>query len=135
MEKIYIDSDNAVMGRIVSFAAKQALQGKEVAILNCEKALISGNKSNVIERLKLRRGINSMKPRKGPFYSKDSQLIMKRCVRGMLPDWRNGRGKEALKKIKCYKGLPEEFKKEKIIKIKTNVPSKAITVEELSLRV
>jgi large subunit ribosomal protein L13 len=135
VEKIYIDLENMTLGRAVSFAAKQSLQGKEVAIVNCEKALISGSKPNVIGRLKLRRRINSQKPEKGPFYSKDSQLIVKRCVRGMLPNWRNGRGKEALRRIKCYKGVPEEFAKEKITKIKMLTPTKAITVQELSLRV
>jgi len=135
VEKIYLDSENMVLGRLVSFAAKQALQGKEVAILNCEKTLISGSKPNVISRLKLRRSINSMKPEKGPFYSKDSQKIVKRAVRGMLPDWRNGRGKEALRRIKCYKGIPAEFKNEKIINLKINAPRRSITVEELSLRV
>lgn len=135
VEKIYLDAEKMVLGRIISFAAKQALQGKEVAILNCEKALISGSKPNVIARLKLRRGINSMKPEKGPFYSKDSEKIVKRAVRGMLPDWRHGRGKEALRRVKCYKGIPAEFQDKKTLNLKINVPQRSITVEELSLRV
>ena len=135
VEKIFLDAENQVMGRLASYAAKQALLGKEVAVVNSEKAIISGNKKNVIQVLKDKRRINSMKPEKGPFYSKDSEKIMKRCLRGMLPNWRNGRGKEAFKRIRCYKGVPTEFEKEKLTKLKISVPAKAITVNELSLRV
>jgi len=132
VEKIFIDAENAILGRMNSFVAKQALLGKEVYVLNAEKAVITGNKETNIERLKLKRSINSMKPRKGPFYSKDSEKIVKRAIRGMLPDWRNGRGKEAFKRIKCYNGIPPEFSKEKMIKIKSNLPTKIMTVKELS---
>ncbi len=131
-EKIFVDAENSILGRLNSFVAKQALLGKEVAILNAEKAIISGNKETNIAKIKLRRSINSMKPRKGPFFSKDPEKIMKRAIRGMLPDWRNGRGKEALKRIKCYVGIPAEFAKEKLMKVKTNKPAKTMTVQQLS---
>jgi ribosomal protein uL13 len=132
VEKLFIDAENAVLGRMNSFVAKQALLGKEIYVLNCEKAVISGNKTVNIAHLKLKRSINSQKPRKGPFFSKDSEKIVKRAIRGMLPDWRNGRGKEAFKRIKCYNSIPEEFKKEKLIKIKTKLPPKIMSVQELS---
>ena len=132
VEKIVIDADGLVMGRMLSFVAKQALLGNELSILNCEKAVISGNETSTIARLKLKRSINSMKPEKGPFFSLDTQKMMKRSLRGMLPDWRNGRGKEALRRIKFYKGFPEEFKKEKLTKLKINKPIKVMTVQELS---
>ena len=132
VEKIFIDAENAILGRMNSFVAKQALLGKEVYVLNVEKAVITGNKETNIAHLKLRRSINSMKPRKGPFYSKDTEKIVKRAIRGMLPDWRNGRGKEAFKRIKCYNGIPPEFKKEKLIKMKFNLPTKIMSIKELS---
>ncbi len=34
-----IDANNATAGRLASFAAKKALQGNEIFIINCEKAL------------------------------------------------------------------------------------------------
>ena len=132
VEKIFIDAEDAVLGRMNSFVAKQALLGNEIYVLNAEKAVISGNKETNIKRLKLKRSINSMKPRKGPFFSSDPQKIVKRAIRGMLPDWRNGRGKEAFKRIKCYNGIPPEFKKEKLIKIKINTPKKIMSIRELS---
>ena len=41
--KIIIDAEGEIRGRVASFAAKQALQGNEIVILNSEKALVSGN--------------------------------------------------------------------------------------------
>jgi len=134
MEKIFVDAANTSMGRIASFAAKQALSGNEVVILNSDLALISGRKEQNIDDFKLKRALNTIKPRKGPFFSKSTEKIMKRCVRGMLPDFRLGRGKVALKKVKCYDGLPIEFSKEKIIKINAKAPSKSMTLTELSKR-
>lgn len=134
MAKIFLDAENTQMGRIASFTAKRALLGDEIAILNTEKAVITGNKESNIERLKLKRDLNNIKPRKGPFYSKLPIKIMKRAVRGMLPDFRLGRGKEALKRVKCYEGIPVEFVKEKLMKLETNMPHKKMTLRELESR-
>lgn len=132
MEKIIFDAENEVMGRLASIAAKKAIQGNEVAVVNCEKAIISGTKENIVGEFKKTRALNTNKPEKGPFLSKDSEKIMRRKIRAMLPDFRVGRGREAWKRIKCYKGIPEEFKKEKVLKIKTNAPKKYISLSDLS---
>ena len=42
-----IDGTNAVLGRLASYAAKQALQGEEIAIVNSEQIIITGNKKNI----------------------------------------------------------------------------------------
>jgi large subunit ribosomal protein L13 len=131
MAKIFIDAENGVMGRVASYAAKQALQGNEVVIVNSEKALISGNNTTIIQEFKELRRLNTNKPEKGPFISRVPEKIMKRCVRGMIPDYRLGRGKIAFHKIKTYDGIPEEFKKEKMMKFEARVPKKYITIEEL----
>ena len=39
--KIY-DGKGAVLGRLASKVAKEALQGEEIAILNCEEIIITG---------------------------------------------------------------------------------------------
>ena len=39
-----IDSKNIILGRLASFAAKHALLGENVDIVNCESAVITGNK-------------------------------------------------------------------------------------------
>ena len=48
--KLIIDATNATFGRLASYAAKQALQGNDIVILNSEKAIISGRKENIIEK-------------------------------------------------------------------------------------
>jgi large subunit ribosomal protein L13 len=132
MAKIFIDAEDGVRGRIASFAAKQALQGNEIVVLNSEKAAISGSSFMNIKDFKELRTLNHMKPEKGPFFSKSPERIMKRSIRGMLPDYRLGRGREAWRRIKCYVGVPEEFKKEKLTKIKTQMPLKKMSIGQLS---
>jgi len=130
MAKIYIDAEGATRGRLASYAAKQALLGNEVFVLNSEKAIVSGDARMNINDFKFTRTINTIKPEKGPFFSKDPEKMMRRTIRGMLPDYRLGRGKQAWHRVKCYVGIPEEFKKEKLEKIKTKTPFKSMTMKE-----
>lgn len=110
-----IDANNLILGRIAAVSAKTALKGEDINIINCEKAVIVGSKQNVLERFKekIRRGI----PAKGPFYPKRADLIVRRVIRGMLP-YKQAKGREALKKVKCYIGIPAKFegKKTEVIK-------------------
>ncbi len=112
-----IDGTDATLGRLASYAAKEALKGEEIAILNCEKVLVTGNQNN------FRLGIIAKRKRvgttqKGPKYSRDIDKIVKRTIRGMLPNARrSGRGSDAHKRIKCYIGVPKEFENSKIEKM------------------
>ena len=109
-----IDGKNAILGRLASYAAKEALKGEEIIILNCEQIIITGNKRDIKENFEARRSrVGSSQ--KGPKLSKTSEKIVKRAIRGMLPDHRKGRGKIAYKKIKCYTGVPKEFQEAKKI--------------------
>ncbi len=134
MAKIIINAENEVRGRIASRAAKEALAGNEVVILNSEKALISGRAAEIIADFKVLRAMNTIKPKKGPYASRDTEKMMKRTIRGMLPDYRVGRGSVALKLIKCYNGIPNEFKDAKAIKLETKTPTKYMTIGDLSRR-
>jgi large subunit ribosomal protein L13 len=134
MVRIIIDAENSIRGRIASRAAKEALAGNEVVIINSEKALISGRPAQIIADFKVLRAMNTIKPKQGPFASRSTEKMMKRTIRGMLPDYRVGRGSQALKRIKCYNGVPEEFKKEKALKLETKMPAKTITIADLSKR-
>jgi len=131
MARIIIDAEGCIRGRLASFAAKQALQGNEIVVINSEKAIITGGEVMNIREFKELRALNLNKPEKGPFFSRDSEKMMKRTIRGMLPDYRIGRGREAWKRIKCYKGVPAEFAKEKAVKIETKIPLKSMTIEKL----
>jgi len=130
MVKIIINAEGYPAGRISSFAAKTALGGDEVAVINSEKAIISGNKETTIARAKEVRAKGGS-ALKGPHHSKDPEKRLKRSIRGMLPDYRNGRGRDAWKKIRCYNGIPEEFKDAKTVKLNFRTPVKNMTLSEL----
>ncbi|MEK6792519.1 MAG: 50S ribosomal protein L13 [Nanoarchaeota archaeon] len=104
---LILDGTNAILGRLASYVAKQALLGKEVSIVNCEKIVISGNKKVILKRYRDIRAKGGSS-QKGPYFPTQSAKIMKRTIRGMLSH-KEGRGASALKRIKCYEGLPKEF--------------------------
>ena len=126
-----IDGKNAVLGRLASYAAKEALKGEEISIVNCEQIIITGNRKFIEKDFQEKRErVGS--GQKGPKISRTSEKIVKRAIRGMLPDHRLGRGKEAFKKIKCYVGIPPEFKDSKKISFNDEDKIKYISVKELS---
>jgi len=113
MTKI-IDGKNAVMGRLASYVAKEALKGEEVVIVNCQDIIITGNRDNILQEFKEKRS-RMGSGQTGPRHSKTSNMIVKRVIRGMLPNFREGRGRDAFKRIKCYVGIPKEFETAKKI--------------------
>ncbi len=130
-----IDATNSVLGRLASIVAKLALQGETIRIVNCEKAIISGERRHLIKFYteRIHRG-NALK---GPYFPKNPEAIVRRTIRGMLP-YKTERGKKALKRIKTYVGVPEEFKNkaEKIPEVlgENKKIIKYITLEDLSKR-
>jgi len=68
----------------------------------------------------------------GPKVSRTSEKIVKRAIRGMLPDHRVGRGREAFKRIICYVGVPPEFKDIKKISFNDENKLKYIQVKDIS---
>jgi len=130
-----IDATDLIMGRMAAFAAKKALLGEKVDIVNCEKAVISGGKHSIFAQYKQRYEVGR-NPYKGPFYPKMADRLVRRCIRGMLP-YKQGKGKNAFKAIMCYIGIPEKFKGQKFETVKQAQVSKLknykyITVQELS---
>jgi len=130
MEHLVINAEGVPMGRVASFAAKQGLFGKRISVVNCEKAVISGNRAFTLAKYKQKKASGGSAI-KGPFYSRSTDKMMKRSIRGMLPNFRLGRGKAILKMIKCYNGIPEEFKKDKLVDLKIDTPNKHMTLEEV----
>lgn len=129
-KKIVIDATDTVLGRLSSYAAKQALLGKEVFIVNCENVSIKGDRMMIINEYKkmVYRGGHSLN---GPFHiKKNPERIVKRTIRGML-DYKYGRGDTALKRIMCYNGVPKELENEKKISIKTPEIRKTYKLKEL----
>jgi ribosomal protein L13 len=56
---------------------------------------------------------------------------VKRTIRGML-SYKQGRGKDAFKRIKCYNDVPEEFSEAPKIKAGKEKKIKTLPLENLS---
>jgi len=128
-EKITIDATKAILGRLLSHIAKQALLGKEITVVNIEKAILIGSEQIILAKYKARiaRGTNN----KGPFFPSTPEQVAKRAVRGML-DYKKARGKEAFKRIKFYAAIPKEFEKTEKIKFENDKQVKDfMTIEKL----
>ena len=126
-----IDASGARLGRLASYVAKEALKGEEFAILNCDEVIISGNKAMIKEKF-LRKRRMAGSGQRGPRHPKPAHMIVKRTIRGMLPEHRFGRGRAAFKRIKCYKGVPKEFEEAKKITAGKEKPIKFSKVEEFT---
>ncbi len=101
-----LDADGLVLGRLASIAAKRSLAGEEIAIVNAERAVISGSRETVWGIYYRKRQRGSVEG--GPFFPRRPDHILKRTIRGMLP-YKRERGSEALKRVKVYVGVPAEF--------------------------
>ena len=103
--KIY-NAENQILGRFCSVIAEKLLEGETIAIVNAERAVLTGNPRTKIEEYKHKyeRG----DPIHGPFFPKQPERILRRTVRGMLP-WDRSRGRNAYRRLRVYAGIPEEM--------------------------
>jgi len=102
-----IDATDLILGRMASVVAKRLLMGEHIAIINAEKAVISGKRKMVVRRYKERLQIGHY--RKGPYWPRRPDRIVWRTIRGMLPRYKD-KGKRALRRLKVFIGVPEELR-------------------------
>ena len=103
MVKLIIDGAGAVLGRLGSFVAKELLKGKNITLINCEKIIVSGKKTDFVEKIKQKRRMGRGSSLKGPKYIRQEDRLVKRIIRGMLP-WDRKRGRDAYKRLYCIIG-------------------------------
>jgi len=129
-----IDGTNLIIGRLATVVAKKAILGEEVNIFNCDKIVITGNRSHTLSEFK--RFTEMGTHTTGPFQPKEPFRIAKKKIRGMLP-YKQEKGKIAFKRIKCFNNVPEEFKDTKLetvdgANVDNSLISKYITLKEIS---
>ncbi|HDI75487.1 MAG: 50S ribosomal protein L13 [Thermoprotei archaeon] len=132
-----IDAKDHVAGRLASIVAKRLLRGEKIVIVNAEKAVIIGDRLRIINifkrRLTWRTYYNPEKV--GPKLPVRPDGILKRMIRGMLP-YKQHKGKIALKRLRVYIGVPDEFKDKPMEKVKEALKPlenyKYIYLEELA---
>ena len=129
MTKIVFDAEGIVLGRVGSLAAKESLKGNEVAIVNCDKAIVSGSKKDIMQKaLRFRRmGGSGLK---GPRFVAVPNRYFKRKIRGMFP-WQAPRGRQLWKDLRCYSSVPKELEKEKLVKLEKKKMQNYMTVKEI----
>jgi large subunit ribosomal protein L13 len=126
-----IDATGLVLGRMAVNVAKRALKGEEIDIVNAEKAIIIGSKDSIMETYRHKYYVGGV--RKGPWYSRMPDKMVKRSIRGMIP-YRTGHGADALDRIKVYIGVPAEFRAAKlqIVEGAKKSPVKFMTIGDIS---
>ena len=111
---IVVDATNCIAGRMCSHVSKLLLQGNKVAIVNAEKAMLSGNRYKTIDSYKEHLEINSVtNPIHGPFHPRRPDTIISKMVRGMVPK-RKPDGIGAFKHLRVYMGVPGRMKEAKM---------------------
>jgi large subunit ribosomal protein L13 len=107
---IVVDATNCIAGRMCSHVSKLLLEGNRVAIVNAEKAMLSGNRYMTIDSYKEHLEINSVtNPIHGPFHPRRPDTILSKMVRGMVPK-RKPDGIGAFKRLRVYMGVPEDLR-------------------------
>ncbi len=110
---VIINAEDLVLGKIASFAAKKALQGEQVTVVNAEKSIITGRKETNLKRFKTRLDLQRKgNPHRGPKASRMPDRMLRYAVRGMLP-FKSKRGREAFRRVKVFIGVPKEMQESK----------------------
>lgn len=108
-DKFYIDGTDLVLGRLSSWIAQKIIAGEQVVVVNAQDLIISGNKKHLIkDRLQERERATHTNPRRGPFYPRFPDKILRRTVRGMIP-WKKRAGKSAYRRLIAYIDIPDEL--------------------------
>lgn len=104
-----IDGKDLVLGRLGSDIAKRLLLGENIILVNCRDIVILGKKKFLVKRYKEK--LTNKVVKQGPYYSRSPSDIVKRAFRNMLP-YKNERGAQAFKRLKCYNSTPSTLIKE-----------------------
>jgi large subunit ribosomal protein L13 len=108
-EELVVDASSLVVGRLSSIVAKQLLQGRRVAIVNAEKALMTGSRQRTVnDRLLFLEVKGRVSSRHTPRHYRRPDNFLRRMVRGMLPR-RKAKGIVAFKRLRVYIGVPGQY--------------------------
>jgi large subunit ribosomal protein L13 len=121
---------------MASQVAKKLLNGEKVIIVNAEKAVLSGKKKSKVAEAKEFLEVGA--PERGPFHYRRPDRIVSKTIRGMLP-FAQPKGKNALKKLEVFMGVPAELKGQRLITLEeaqaTKLRGPHFTLAELAKEV
>ncbi|AGI86201.1 LSU ribosomal protein L13Ae (L13p) [Candidatus Methanomethylophilus alvi Mx1201] len=125
-----IDGKGLIYGRLASNVAEMIMAGEEVVVLNAEQIIITGERSEILKDFKNKVDRGDVSKRKGPFYPRRSDLLFKRCVRGMIP-WMSSSGRDAFRRLHVFVGAPKQF--EDSNKVRPEEADRAVTCKYVTL--
>jgi len=102
-----VDASGLVLGRAASLIAKRLLQGETIVVVNAEKSVVIGGRTQILANYTAARARGSV--RSGPHFPRYPDRIFRRTVRGMLPHLKT-RGKVAFHRLEVHIGVPEQWK-------------------------
>ena len=106
-----VNADRLILGRMATTIAKRLLKGEEIAVVNAEKAVISGRKGNKVTEAKEFLGVGGVN--RGPYHYRRPDMVVRKTIKGMLP-FKKPKGKEAYRRLKVFIGVPEDLKNVKM---------------------
>ena len=101
-----IDGKDSILGRLSSVIAERIMDGEEIVIVNSDAVVITGAKEMVFQQFKEK--VDRGQIRKGPYYPRRADLLLKRTIRGMIP-FDKTTGREAYRRIHTFVGVPAQF--------------------------
>ena len=107
------DAKDKILGRLARQVAKDMISARKsgsqqrVIIINAEEAIVSGRRTKVRSGYSAKYKLNHA--RKGPFFPRMPDKIIKRTVRGMLPYQKNSSGRGALRDLRVMIGTPQHL--------------------------
>ncbi len=126
-----INAENAILGRLASYVAKQVLLGEKVEIVNCENAIMTGNRKEIFNQFTQKQSPGDVVH--APKVFKMPNMIVRRTIRSMLP-WKKSRGREAYKRIFCYIGIPDNLKDQKMLVLENSSLNKLRNIKYVYIK-
>jgi len=102
-----VDATGLVLGRAASLIAKRLLRGERIVVVNAERSVVTGSRTQIIAHYTAARARGSV--RSGPHFPRYADRIFRRTVRGMLPHLKTG-GKTAFRRLEVHMGVPEALR-------------------------
>tara|TARA_Y100000758_G_scaffold11886_1_gene8918 strand:+ start:214 stop:696 length:483 start_codon:yes stop_codon:yes gene_type:complete len=139
------DATDKVLGRLASQVAKEMISARKsgkqqrVIVINAEGAIVSGPRTMVLSDYRAKYNLNHA--RKGPFFPRMPDKIIKRTVRGMLPYQKNSSGRGALRDLRVMIGTPPNLSGDELpgdhewgdtANIERQFPNKFVRLGEIS---
>lgn len=97
-----VDATDHVMGRMATSLVEKLKDGEDIEVYNAGEAIIKGNPEQITNRYKNK--YSSGKRDHGSYTPRNPAELLRKSVKGMLPD--NSTGRDMLGRLKVYKRGP-----------------------------